>query len=108
MFDDAGEYIFHSRLDPRILIRLFPDLAGKLIRESDAVNVFAGMERDLRPGETISDISESFFTFLPSFSRSFFVFSFNFETSIAATLRLTSSHLNSPNSQLTPIHSPMF
>lgn len=59
MFGDAGEYLFHSRLDPRILIRLFPDLRGGLIRENDAVNIFAGIESHLRCADTIQDISMS-------------------------------------------------
>lgn len=60
MFDDAAEYFFHSRLDPRILIRLFPDLRGALIREADAVNIFAGIEPQLRLANTIQDISMCF------------------------------------------------
>lgn len=57
MFDDAAEYFFHSRLDPRILIRLFPDLRGELIRPGEAVNVFKGIEEQLRHSESIDDIS---------------------------------------------------
>jgi hypothetical protein len=64
MFADAGEYLFHSRLDPRILIRLFPDLRGGLIRENDAVNIFAGIESHLRRADTIQDISTSCCCFL--------------------------------------------
>jgi hypothetical protein len=63
MFDDAGEYLFHSRLDPRIFIRLFPDLRGGLIREGDAVNIFAGIETHLRYADTIQDISMSHYYF---------------------------------------------
>ncbi|KAF8320486.1 hypothetical protein DL93DRAFT_2052874 [Clavulina sp. PMI_390] len=56
MFDDAAEYFFQSRLDPRILIRLFPDLRGTLLREGDMVNVFRGIEEHLKHAETIDDI----------------------------------------------------
>lgn len=62
MFDDAAEYFFHSRLDPRILIRLFPDLRGGLIRPGETVNVFKGIEEQLRHAETIEDISMFPFT----------------------------------------------
>lgn len=61
MFGDTGEYLFHSRLDPRIIIRLFPDLRGGLIREGDAVNIFAGIETHLQHADTIQDISTSYY-----------------------------------------------
>ncbi|KAF9519333.1 hypothetical protein BS47DRAFT_1288489 [Hydnum rufescens UP504] len=57
LFDTAGEHFFKSHADPRLLIRLFPDLRGSLILPpNDVVEVFATVESQLSSTDTIDEI----------------------------------------------------
>ena len=59
LFDDAGEHFFRSHADPRLLIRLFPDLCGSLILPpNDTVEVFTAVESQLLSATTIDELSE--------------------------------------------------
>ncbi|KZO91651.1 hypothetical protein CALVIDRAFT_340720 [Calocera viscosa TUFC12733] len=46
-FKRAGEELYQGRMDPRLLIRLWPEFRGGLIGEGDKIDVFAGVEEQL-------------------------------------------------------------
>ncbi|KZO91652.1 hypothetical protein CALVIDRAFT_340783 [Calocera viscosa TUFC12733] len=46
-FKRAGEELYQGRMDPRLLIRLWPEFRGALIGEGEKIDVFAGVEEQL-------------------------------------------------------------
>ena len=58
LFDDAADHFLKSTLDPRILIRLFPEIRGSMIAPTDTVLVFKGVAEQLYLFQSIDDISE--------------------------------------------------
>ncbi|KDQ09152.1 hypothetical protein BOTBODRAFT_179324 [Botryobasidium botryosum FD-172 SS1] len=56
LFEDAGNHFFKSETDPRLLIRLFPDLCDSLISKGDHAEVFKGVEEQARSVGTINEI----------------------------------------------------
>lgn len=59
LFDDAGRHFFAGNLDPRVLIRYYPELCGSLFDTDASADVFAGVVEHMPPEDTIDDISES-------------------------------------------------
>ncbi|TDL25106.1 hypothetical protein BD410DRAFT_819897 [Rickenella mellea] len=55
-FEDAGRALLAGDADPRILIRLFPDLRGSLFNPEDTLDVFAGVAEHLPPQTSIDEI----------------------------------------------------
>lgn len=58
LFDDAGKHFFAGNLDPRVLIRYYPDLCGSLFDENESVDVFSGVAEHMPSEDSIDDISE--------------------------------------------------
>ena len=68
LFEDAGNRLFRGKLDPRILIDLFPDLIGTTLDNSSDIRIFAGIREHL-PTTSVDEISEFFwykYLLLPS------------------------------------------
>lgn len=59
LFEDAGKHLFAGELDPRFLVRYFPDLYGNLFKPNDTLPLFAGVAEQLPPESSIEDIGES-------------------------------------------------
>ena len=59
LFDDAGRHFFAGHLDPRVLIRFYPNLYGSLFDEDESVDIFSGVVEHMPPEDSIDDISES-------------------------------------------------
>ncbi|KZT59571.1 hypothetical protein CALCODRAFT_493514 [Calocera cornea HHB12733] len=55
-FQRAGEELYQGRLDPRLLIRLWPDLRGGLVGEEDQIDVFSGVKEQLEELVSIEQI----------------------------------------------------
>lgn len=64
LFQAAGENLFNGDLDPRLLIRYFPDLRGSLFMADDVAEVFAGVAEYMPVEDSVDDMSESFLDFL--------------------------------------------
>lgn len=58
LFEDAGNNLFAGDLDPRALIRYYPELRGGLFSESDTLNVHAKVAENMPRERSIDDISE--------------------------------------------------
>lgn len=43
MFERAGEYFHRGKVDPRLIVRSFADLRGKLIGSEEEVDVLEGL-----------------------------------------------------------------
>lgn len=56
-FDKAGEYFVRGKVDPRLLVRLFPTLRGKIIGSAEEVEVYEGLRVTLSEMPTIDEIS---------------------------------------------------
>ena len=57
-FTKAGDYFAKGKIDPRILVRSFPDLRGKLIGSAEEVEVYQGLKDVLSNMATIEDIGQ--------------------------------------------------
>lgn len=57
-FEAAQTCFTRGRLDPRLLVRLYPDIRGHLIDADDETMVFAGIEDEVRSRRSIDDIGE--------------------------------------------------
>lgn len=80
-FAEAGKILFQGRADPRLVIRLFPDTAGKMLQQLqvNVVPLFRGLDvpliGDVLKMHTIDDISKPFdppqcsYTYLRTFVR---------------------------------------
>jgi hypothetical protein len=58
-FAKAGDYFAKAKVDPRILVRSFPTLRGKLIGSAEEVEVYHGLKDVLVGMPEIEDIGES-------------------------------------------------
>lgn len=58
MFAKAGEYFFRGKIDPRVLVRVYANLRGKLIGSAEEVEVFEGLRDVLSTMPPTSSISE--------------------------------------------------
>jgi vacuolar protein sorting-associated protein 3 len=47
-----------GQADPRLLVRLFPELRGDLISRDEEIEVFGGLESQVREAQNVDDISE--------------------------------------------------
>jgi hypothetical protein len=56
-FDKAGDYFLRGKVDPRLLVRLFPALRGKIIGSAEEVEVYEGLRTVLSEMPTIDEIS---------------------------------------------------
>jgi len=59
MFAKAGDYFAKGKVDPRIIVRSFPDLRGKLIGSAEEVEVYHGLKEVLSSMPDIDDIGTS-------------------------------------------------
>lgn len=59
VFERAGDYLVRGKIDPRLVVRLFTKLRGKVIGTAEQVEVFEGIRPVLADMSTIDDISES-------------------------------------------------
>ncbi|KAG8960758.1 hypothetical protein FRC00_014207 [Tulasnella sp. 408] len=55
-FDDAGKHFLLGKTDPRLLVRLFPELRGNMITTSEELSVFAGVADQARTFDSIDAI----------------------------------------------------
>jgi hypothetical protein len=67
-FEEAGKLFFRGQADPRLLIRLFPELRGDLISRDEEAEVFAGLEVQVRGAQNVHDISKRCFFLFPVLS----------------------------------------
>ena len=58
MFEKAGEYFHKGKVDPRLLVRLYPALRGKTIGSAEEVETLDGLAKVFEEMPPISDISE--------------------------------------------------
>ena len=58
MFTRAGDYLTRGKIDPRLVVRLFPALKGKTIGWAEEVEVFKGLKSILEDMPDIDQISE--------------------------------------------------
>ena len=57
MFEKAGEYFLRGKIDPRLLVRVFPIFRGKVIGSAEEVEVYEGLRQvliDMPPIDKIS------------------------------------------------------
>ncbi|KAG8888270.1 hypothetical protein FRB99_004130, partial [Tulasnella sp. 403] len=55
-FQEAGEHFLQGEADPRLLIRLFPELRGKMLSPSDEISVFSGIADDVQKVDSVDAI----------------------------------------------------
>lgn len=55
-FEEAGKLFHRGQIDPRILVKMFPDLQGSLIQTDTVVEIFAGVEEYVREGQSVEDM----------------------------------------------------
>lgn len=58
IFERAGDYFIRGKVDPRILVRLFPAYRGKTIGTAEEVDVYEGLVPTLEAMNPVEDISE--------------------------------------------------
>jgi hypothetical protein len=58
IFTKAGDYFAKGKIDPRILVRSFPTLRGKLIGSAEEVEVYQGLKDVLSSMPSIEDIGK--------------------------------------------------
>ena len=56
-FEKAGEYFHRGKVDPRLIVRLFPVLRGKVIGSAEEVEVYEGLRVVLEEMPTVDEIS---------------------------------------------------
>ncbi|WVQ99304.1 hypothetical protein IAU59_006436 [Kwoniella sp. CBS 9459] len=59
MFDKAQDYWMRGKVDPRILVRCFKDLRGKVIGSEEEVDSYAGLQKVFEEMPSIEDIIAS-------------------------------------------------
>jgi hypothetical protein len=57
-FTKAGDYFAKGKIDPRILVRSFPTLRGKLIGSAEEVEVYQGLKDVLSNMTSVDDIGQ--------------------------------------------------
>ncbi|KIO24147.1 hypothetical protein M407DRAFT_15469 [Tulasnella calospora MUT 4182] len=55
-FDDAGKHFLLGKTDPRLLVRLFPELRGNMITTSEELSIFTGVADQARAFDSIDAI----------------------------------------------------
>jgi len=58
LFEDAGRNLFNGKLDPRVLVRYFPDMYGALFKGAEDVDVFAGVAERMPTASSIGELSK--------------------------------------------------
>ncbi|KAL9710090.1 hypothetical protein Ac2012v2_006386 [Leucoagaricus gongylophorus] len=58
LFEDAGRNLFNGKLDPRVLVRYFPDMCGALFKGAEDVDVFAGVAERMPTASSIGELSK--------------------------------------------------
>lgn len=58
VFERAEDYFIRAKIDPRLIVRIFPKYRGKLIGTAEEVEVFDGLRSTLEDMGSIEDISE--------------------------------------------------
>lgn len=58
VFERAGDYFIRGKVDPRVLVRLFPAYRGKTIGTAEEVDVYEGLVPTLEAMRPVEDISE--------------------------------------------------
>jgi hypothetical protein len=58
LFDDAGSLFQKSKLDPRLVVCLFPKYVGKSIPRDQEMAVWQGLLGDLNVSANIDDIGK--------------------------------------------------
>jgi hypothetical protein len=58
MFAQAGDYFMKAKPDPRLIVRVFPALRGKIIGSAEEIEVFEGVRSVLSEMPPVEDISE--------------------------------------------------
>lgn len=61
VFERAEDYFIRAKIDPRLIVRLFPKYRGKLIGTAEEVEVFDGLRSTLEKMDPIEDISASIY-----------------------------------------------
>jgi hypothetical protein len=59
VFERAGDYFVRGKVDPRLVVRLFTKLRGKVIGTAEEVEVMEGVRPVFADMSSIDDISES-------------------------------------------------
>ncbi|KAG9013429.1 hypothetical protein FRB90_006050 [Tulasnella sp. 427] len=59
-FEDAGKHFLLGKTDPRLLVRLFPELRGDVITSSEELAVFAGVVDQARAFDSIDSIIRNY------------------------------------------------
>ncbi|KLT38373.1 hypothetical protein CC85DRAFT_289576 [Cutaneotrichosporon oleaginosum] len=60
VFERAGDYFMRGKVDPRVLVRLFPAYRGKTIGTAEEVDVYEGLVPILEGMRPVEDIISSF------------------------------------------------
>lgn len=60
LFEDAGRHLLEGETDPRLLVRFFPDLRGKLLDATSHIDVFAGVANHLPREKSIEEIGKRY------------------------------------------------
>ncbi|BEJ17778.1 hypothetical protein CspHIS471_0700460 [Cutaneotrichosporon sp. HIS471] len=60
VFERAGDYFIRGKVDPRLLVRLFPAYRGKTIGTAEEVDVYEGLVPTLEKMQPVEDIISSF------------------------------------------------
>ena len=58
-FHQAGDYFLRGKIDPRLLVRLYPTFRGKIIGSAEEVEVFEGLRDVLSEMRTVDETSAS-------------------------------------------------
>jgi hypothetical protein len=56
-FESAGDYFLRGKVDPRLLVRLYPRFRGKTIGSAEEVEVYQGIQSVLSEMPPIDAIS---------------------------------------------------
>jgi len=59
MFEKAGDYFNRGKIDPRLLVRLYPTFRGKTIGSAEEVEVYEGLKEIFTNTSAIEDNSAS-------------------------------------------------
>ena len=57
-FEAAGDHLYRSKPDPRLIVRLFTRLRGKVIGSAEEIDIYDGLRSTLIDMPPIDDISE--------------------------------------------------
>jgi len=58
MFERAGDYFLRGKIDPRLIVRAFSSLRGKIIGSAEEVEIYQGLQTVLEEMPNIDDISK--------------------------------------------------